>query len=173
MSQDPSGLGPDTNPYRYVGNSPTNFVDPSGLAVYWQNRELGNDSWLPTTSEISHTFLYTTDCNAMVLHTYSWGDEGQPHWWKDRPEDVRAAKYDNWLRNWTGQGRGSSQVGGDDLNPFVDDAFNDLNKPGSPSDHPWGCTQSCKHETYRLTKKAYDQPNAPPQKYPVPRFPLW
>jgi RHS repeat-associated protein len=31
MSEDPSGLGPDSNPYRYVGNSPTNFVDPSGL----------------------------------------------------------------------------------------------------------------------------------------------
>ncbi len=31
MSQDPMGLLPDTNPYRYVGNSPTNFVDPSGM----------------------------------------------------------------------------------------------------------------------------------------------
>jgi RHS repeat-associated protein len=33
MSEDPTGLGPDSNPYRYVGNSPTNFVDPSGLAA--------------------------------------------------------------------------------------------------------------------------------------------
>jgi RHS repeat-associated protein len=32
MSEDPSGLGPDSNPYRYCGNSPTNFIDPSGLA---------------------------------------------------------------------------------------------------------------------------------------------
>ena len=33
VSQDPSGLGGgDTNTERFVGNSPTNFVDPSGLA---------------------------------------------------------------------------------------------------------------------------------------------
>jgi RHS repeat-associated protein len=31
ISEDPTGLGPDTNPYRYVKNSPTNLVDPSGL----------------------------------------------------------------------------------------------------------------------------------------------
>ena len=31
ISQDPIGLGPDVNTYRYVGNSPTNFTDPSGL----------------------------------------------------------------------------------------------------------------------------------------------
>ncbi len=31
MSQDPTGLGPDSNPYRYVANGPTNATDPSGL----------------------------------------------------------------------------------------------------------------------------------------------
>ena len=31
LSQDPSGLGPDTNPYRYCGNDPTDGTDPSGL----------------------------------------------------------------------------------------------------------------------------------------------
>ena len=31
ISQDPLGLEPDTNPYRYCGDSPTNYVDPSGL----------------------------------------------------------------------------------------------------------------------------------------------
>ena len=30
LRQDPSGLGPDVNPYRYCGNSPTNGTDPSG-----------------------------------------------------------------------------------------------------------------------------------------------
>ncbi len=30
-TQDPSGLGPDSNPYRFVGNDPTNATDPSGL----------------------------------------------------------------------------------------------------------------------------------------------
>jgi hypothetical protein len=31
VSQDPLGLGPDSNPYRYVHNSPGNGTDPSGL----------------------------------------------------------------------------------------------------------------------------------------------
>src|SRR5207249_10261621 len=42
---DPLGLAPDSNPYRYVGNSPTNAVDPTGryliaanlsVAMFWQ-----------------------------------------------------------------------------------------------------------------------------------------
>ena len=28
---DPSGLGPDADPFRFVGNDPTNETDPSGL----------------------------------------------------------------------------------------------------------------------------------------------
>ena len=31
MTEDPSGLGPDVNPYRYVGNDPVNATDPTGL----------------------------------------------------------------------------------------------------------------------------------------------
>lgn len=31
LSEDPSGLGPDSNPYRYVHNACTIFVDPAGL----------------------------------------------------------------------------------------------------------------------------------------------
>jgi len=31
LSEDPLGQASDTNPYRYVGNNPTNEVDPSGL----------------------------------------------------------------------------------------------------------------------------------------------
>src|SRR5438445_3000556 len=32
MSEDPTGLAFDSNPYRYVSNSPTNEVDSSGLS---------------------------------------------------------------------------------------------------------------------------------------------
>jgi hypothetical protein len=34
FSQDPIGLAPDVNMYRYVGNDPQNWIDPSGL-VGW------------------------------------------------------------------------------------------------------------------------------------------
>ncbi|HEV2971412.1 MAG TPA: RHS repeat-associated core domain-containing protein, partial [Pirellulales bacterium] len=58
MSQDPSGLGPDSNPYRPVGNSPTKFIDPSGLADDWPPLGYGtgtisvgiypeDDAWTP------------------------------------------------------------------------------------------------------------------------------
>jgi RHS repeat-associated protein len=35
ISEDPLGLGPDSNPYRYVGNGPTNGTDPAGLWPGW------------------------------------------------------------------------------------------------------------------------------------------
>ncbi len=31
LSEDPIGLAPDVNPYRYVGNAPTMYTDPTGL----------------------------------------------------------------------------------------------------------------------------------------------
>ena len=31
MTQDPIGLGPDANQYRYCENAPTSFADPNGL----------------------------------------------------------------------------------------------------------------------------------------------
>jgi RHS repeat-associated protein len=31
LNEDPTGLGADLNAYRYVGNSPTNYIDPLGL----------------------------------------------------------------------------------------------------------------------------------------------
>src|SRR5260370_22280635 len=33
ISQDPLGLGPDSNPYRYVGNAPIDSTDSSGLST--------------------------------------------------------------------------------------------------------------------------------------------
>jgi RHS repeat-associated protein len=39
LEQDPSGLGPDSNPYRAMGNAPTNGTDPSGLATVLPARE--------------------------------------------------------------------------------------------------------------------------------------
>ena len=46
VSQDPIGFaGGDVNLYGYVGNSPTNFTDPSGLVPLpgWLRRRLGSD----------------------------------------------------------------------------------------------------------------------------------
>src|SRR5579885_2098309 len=40
LSEDPEGLGPDSNPNRYVGNNPANTIDPTGLESY--ERTAGN-----------------------------------------------------------------------------------------------------------------------------------
>jgi RHS repeat-associated protein len=50
MSEDPIGLGPDSNPRRYVENQPTMLTDPSGLAppgTQWWNNS-GWDNWNPS-----------------------------------------------------------------------------------------------------------------------------
>ena len=39
IGPDPDGLAPDSNPYRYVGNSPTNATDPSGLQAAEEDRD--------------------------------------------------------------------------------------------------------------------------------------
>jgi RHS repeat-associated protein len=53
LSQDPSGLSPDVNMSRYVGNDPLNQADPTGLAAYPFN----NSKWfaLPEDNIVSET----------------------------------------------------------------------------------------------------------------------
>ncbi len=40
LSQDPLGLTPDTNAYRYVANNPASVSDPTGLHVHWPEKRL-------------------------------------------------------------------------------------------------------------------------------------
>jgi RHS repeat-associated protein len=49
LSQDPSGLAPDTNSYRYCGNGPTSEDDPSGLGP-WDDlpTEMKGTPWTPS-----------------------------------------------------------------------------------------------------------------------------
>ena len=42
LSEDPAGLGPDANPYRYCGNAPTDGTEPSGLALKRASVDLGD-----------------------------------------------------------------------------------------------------------------------------------
>ena len=46
LSEDPSGLGPDADPYRYCGNEPTNGADPSGLDPFEVTGPHLDFSWL-------------------------------------------------------------------------------------------------------------------------------
>jgi RHS repeat-associated protein len=53
MQRDPIGLGGgDTNIYRFVGNNPTNFADPSGLAEWY------NDDWTDWVNPFAYMASY-------------------------------------------------------------------------------------------------------------------
>jgi RHS repeat-associated protein len=51
ITQDPDGLLPDVNPYRYCGNGPTDAVDPSGMNVNVDGSQNStwniNSTWVP------------------------------------------------------------------------------------------------------------------------------
>jgi RHS repeat-associated protein len=60
ISQDPLGLAPDPNPYRYVGNGPTDSVDPTGMQT---SQGSGNNRWN------RQSFPYASDG---YFDTYRW-----------------------------------------------------------------------------------------------------
>jgi RHS repeat-associated protein len=163
LSRDPLGLAPDVNPYRYVLNAPTILVDPSGLKVYMINRKLGENCLRSDVNPITHSFVFTTDENGRLLHTYSWGndyeDSNPSHWYRDRPEDINAAwqaiismqtrENAAWYQTWALPG--PVWVGPDSLNDAIEEAFNRLRQqPG----HPWRPWANCKHEAVNLLNEA-------------------
>jgi RHS repeat-associated protein len=70
LSEDPLGLGPDENRFRYVGNGPTNRTDPSGLHYEGKPRRNGNVSELPYLSpELARELKKFDDAYPQVV----WG----------------------------------------------------------------------------------------------------
>jgi RHS repeat-associated protein len=87
LSQDPLGLGPDSNAYRYVGNGPTDGTDPSGLITItfpWNRpnpREaarLGREAAAATGAARSAPML-TINFPGVRLNVTAWGGiQAQP-----------------------------------------------------------------------------------------------
>ena len=84
-SEDPLGLTPDTNPFRYVDNGPTDATDPSGLetpAQYRQlaavgyNKALGNSQ----LSAGGNAYIQNTLAERAVVN---WGGPANRDWFKD------------------------------------------------------------------------------------------
>jgi RHS repeat-associated protein len=164
--------GGEFNLFRYVGNSPVQWSDPLGLDTYRQNRDLNvfpGSIKQPNKGAISHTFVYTTNPNGTLNHTYSWGNEydkaGLGLWVEDRPEDVSAARIAIQRRNdYEGAGFCKKaylpddfgpRAGGSDLDPFIDQAFQDrINHPDHYSRHKWRLWNNCKNEADRLIEDA-------------------
>jgi RHS repeat-associated protein len=151
LSEDPMGLTGGINLFKYVAGNPANSVDPFGLDTYSMNRHLMPAGGGPTSlwNPLSHTFTTTTDSKGNIEHTYSWGNIKNPKGWNlDQPEDIAAAKRD--LANGN-----AKRVGGEDLDPYIDLAFRDLNTKTNEHRNLFVC-RNCKTETNNLITKALE-----------------
>ena len=84
-----------------------------------------------------------------MAHTYSWGNQNNLEGWNlDQPEDIAAANA-----ALTSDTDALTKVGGSDLDPFIAQAFNELNKPDN--EH-MNCVlfNNCKAEANNLLNKA-------------------
>ena len=99
ISRDPLGFGSgDLNLYRYAADNPVAGVDPSGLDTYLMRRNIEGEPG----GIITHSFIYTTNDDGTLEHTYGWGsiqkknEKGETIgiWDKDNRFDVKAAQRD-------------------------------------------------------------------------------
>ena len=170
-SEDPIGFAAgDANLYRYVGNAPENSTDPLGLDTFIQHRQLnpkGKDTREPREHVITHTFVYTTN-DGKLENTYSWGneytDENPSNWYKNRPEDVSAAKaaieqrrlYESapWYRRIILPDNFEAPSGDETLDKYIEQAYQTRIAGLGFSNHQWKLLNNCKHEAARLVRDA-------------------
>jgi len=122
-------------------------ADPDRSGVFVQNRWLSalGTGPLPTWAYASHRFVFTTTRDGGVLHTYSWGNDGEPgSWGMDRPEDIDAAQAALW------SGGGLNQIGGADLVQSVDLAYYALSGVSNQEHINYLIANNCWAETSRL-----------------------
>ena len=149
ISRDPLGFASnDVNFYRYVDNNPVNATDPTGLDTYWQNRALGGTDRRWNYNKYSHSFIFTTNPDGTISHTYSWGNSANTHGWnEDQPEDINAANQA--IRDNATEWRGDS-----DLDPYIDQAFHEKDNPAN--EHGWRPWNTCKTEARSLLRRAHE-----------------
>jgi len=150
------------NLYVYAEANPLAFIDPLGLDTFRQNRVLYalDPSGTATLAPLTHTFIYTTNPDGSLEHTYSWGnvyENGDGVWRMDRLEDQNAANQA--IANPSVRG---DRIGDSTLDPYVAQAYQDLSTdPNSPSLHAnWIVANSCKTEATRLSQEATELQNA-------------
>jgi hypothetical protein len=132
----------------YVNGDPLNSIDPSGRASYQANRSIGTDQsteWDGSKADYSHTFTFTTkrskDGKEGVKNTYSWGNDSKS-WFKNAPEDLRAAKE----AFKTGEFK---KIGDDSFDHVIEQSFQAI----KGNKHGWRPWNNCKHATDRLNRR--------------------
>jgi len=89
LQKDPIGFSAgDVNVYRYVGNSPTNATDPSGLIIWVCSRPV--TGWLKylTFGQGMHSFLWDPDSKKSCGTSWS-SDGGDPTCHQEKEPDLK------------------------------------------------------------------------------------
>ncbi|MDR3412318.1 MAG: kelch repeat-containing protein [Formivibrio sp.] len=156
LSEDPLGFaGGDVNLYAYAGDDPIDAIDPTGWATYVTNRLIAGSTAVPGWEAVSHTFTFSTNPDGSIAATYSWGNTANPVGWNlDQAEDMKAAAQA--LANGDAQ-----MVGGDYMDPFYRQAYDQLNNPANNHGNGW-VHNNCKTEANNLRQRATQLWNASP-----------
>ena len=157
VSEDPIGFeGGDVNLYAYVGGNPVMGIDPSGLDSYRQNRLLSmfDSTGIATQAPLTHTFIYTTNPDKTLEHTYSWGngyEKNKGQWFIDADIDMSAAQQAISNPDLRGE-----RIGGEALDSHIDKLAREWKTdPNHASKHAnWIIFRNCKSEATRLTREA-------------------
>jgi RHS repeat-associated protein len=97
LSEDPSGLGPDVNAFRYVGNHPTNTTDPNGLEerVIKRAPRIGPEgSQLPDPFDKVEWDSQMTNDTRGKLVLYDRDSTGKKNWPKEMQKEHRGPVAD-------------------------------------------------------------------------------
>ncbi len=70
LSEDPSGLGPDMNPYRYCGNGPTDGTDLGGLAIIYSSEAQGGVATFGVGGTVSIWIVSVSFSGGLVFGNY-------------------------------------------------------------------------------------------------------
>ena len=141
-----------------MNNAPNNLIDPWGRDTYLQNRTLAAISPIgiaaPNEATLTHTFVYTTNPDGSLKHTYSWGNEYERLnglWSIDADEDKHAAEQA--IHNPAVRG---TRVGDASLDEYVDRLVRVWKGDKThPSLHPnFLAYWNCKSEAARLIEQA-------------------
>jgi len=119
------------------------------LDTYIVNRDLSfiGQSAKSRRDPVTHTFVVVTNSDGSINHTYSWGtDVDLMGWATDYPLDRATAEQA--LREGLAE-----RAGGSEFDPFVEEAFNELNIPQNRHFNLF-LAENCKKETRRLIKRA-------------------
>ena len=147
------------NRYGYSLGNPISLSDPFGLDTYIVNRDLAllGDSACSRNNPITHTYVVTTNKDGSIEHAYSWGNDANLHGWNiDQALDIKTAG--EALRKDL-----ADRVGGDELDCFVDQAYNKLNKKENKHLN-FFFFSNCKSEAQKLLDEANQLSEEPKRK---------